>query len=318
MLMTLVAFGPSSVLALGLGLEKISIDVNPPNPKPLESVNVSLNSFSVNLGTTLISWFVNEKLVASGIGQKKISVRVGVAGSSTNILAKISLDSGEVEKTLVLKPASVVLLWEAQDSYVPPFYKGKAMASAGSLIKVVALPEIKLDDKLINLKSIVYEWKKDHENTLEGAVYGKDFFLYQNDYLEDSNNISVLATTLDKKNSASANTNISATEPKIVFYRQDSQNRTIWEKSVGDGHKVKNTEVLVAVPYFISPKEILSPLLIFTWSINDYPVSVKSFIKHLLPLKTSQGSSGRANIKLEIENKYKLFQRADQEINVEF
>jgi len=33
----------------------------------------------------------------------------------------------------------MVLLWQADDSYVPPFYEGKALPSPNSEIKVVAM-----------------------------------------------------------------------------------------------------------------------------------------------------------------------------------
>jgi len=53
----------------------------------------------------------------------------------------IILDSTHrIDKEIVIEPAQLDILWESTDSYVPPFYEGKALPSIESTIKVVALP----------------------------------------------------------------------------------------------------------------------------------------------------------------------------------
>ncbi|MEK7175678.1 MAG: hypothetical protein AAB693_02670 [Patescibacteria group bacterium] len=298
--------------------EGIFINIKPENPEPLENVNVSIKSFSVNLDVVSISWFVDGKFIVSEIGKKSIPVRAGAAGSNTSVVAEISFSSGKVEKKVIISPSKIVMLWQAEDSFVPPFYKGKALASQETSIKIVALPEIKSGNELIDPKNMIYKWEKDYENVSAGADYGKNYFLYQNNYLENSENISVTASTLDQKSSAYAGIDVGMVNPKIVFYKKDEKLGNLWEKSVGDGYGVKNNDIIIAAPYFISPKEILSPLLSFSWFINDGLVNIPSYKKHLLNLNTKEGVHGKAKIKLEIENKYKLFQTANKEIGVSF
>ena len=212
----------------------------------------------------------------------------------------------------------MALLWQANDSYVPPFYRGKALPTAGSEIKIVAIPEIKNGDQTVNPKNIVYAWKRDYTNKQDNSGYGKSSFTYVDDYLEDSSTIGVTATTTDQKYSSSASINVQTGEPKILFYKKDATLGTLWEKALSDGHQIQGNEIIEAAPYFISPKEIRIPTLIFSWFINDYQIAVPSYKKNIMPLAVQSGTSGTSIIKLKIEDTYKIFVDASKELKVEF
>ena len=304
--------------ALAVEPSSILVDIVPENPAPLENTTITLKSFSANLDSVSISWFVNDKSVLSGIGKKSFSVNAPNAGSETKVTARIFLPDGEIEKRVIIRPSVMVLLWQANDSYVPPFYKGKALPSADSEVKVVAMPEIRTAGGLLDPKNMTYAWNKDYNNAQEGSGYGKNFFLYTNDYLENSNNIGVIASTTDQKYSSEANINIGIALPKISFYKKDNESGIIWDKALSDRHRIQNDETIMAAPYFISPKDIRNPELIFNWLINDNLVNIKGLQKNLMPLKVQAGISGTSKLKLQIENQGKIFQSASKEINVEF
>jgi len=297
----------------------ILIDVTPPNPAPYENTSITLNSYANNLDSVSISWLINGKTVSSGIGKKTFLLKAPAAGAETLVSAVIALPEGEIETRILIRPAVMVLLWQANDSYVPPFYRGKALPTPDSEIKVVAMPEIRNENGgLTSSKNMTYAWKKDYNNDQEASGYGKNFFLFTNDYLDGSNNISVVASTVDQKYSSEASVNIGTTEPLILFYKNDSDIGTIWHNSLANPHKIQESEVVEAIPYFISPKELENPILTWSWSINDSPVNVQSFKKNLMPLRVESGTSGISRLKLVIENRYRIFQTATKEINIEF
>src|SRR3990167_9352145 len=296
----------------------ISVNVVPENPAPNENTSITLSSYANNLDSVLISLSVNGKSVLSGIGKKSFSVNAGAAGSETSVVATISLPDGAIDTRIIIRPAVMVLLWQANDSYVPPFYKGRALPTPDSEVKVVAMPEIKSGSGFVDSKNMTYAWKKDYNNDQEGSGYGKNSFIYINDYLDNSNNVSVTASTIDQKYSSEANITIGTYQPKIVFYKNDANLGTIWEQALSSGHKIQNEEVMEAAPYFISPKNIGIPILAWNWSINDSLVNILGSRKNLIPLRAQAGVSGTAKIKLEIENKYKIFSTASKAINVEF
>ncbi len=171
----------------------IEVKLTPENPSPNENTRITLSSYLSNLDNVLISWFVNGKKVSSGIGEKSLSVNAPAALSETTVRALVALPDGEIEKKVLIRPSVMVLLWQALDSYVPPFYRGKALPSIGSEIKVVAMPEIKNKTRTVNPRNMTYAWKNNYTNDAEGSGYGKNFFVYTNDYLESSDNIGVTA-----------------------------------------------------------------------------------------------------------------------------
>ncbi len=296
----------------------ISVNVVPENPAPNENVTITLNSYGSNLDSVLISWIVDGKNALSGIGKKSFSFRAGEAGEATNVTATVFLPDGSIDKRILIRPAVMTLLWQANDSYVPPFYRGKALPTPDSEIKVVAMPEIKSGATLVDPRNMTYAWKKDYTNNVDGSGYGKNSFVYVNDYLEDGNNISVVVSTVDQEHSSQASIDIGTTEPKLVFYKSYPDLGTLWDRALEDGHIINGAEIIEAAPYFISPKDIRIPSLNFVWSINDSQIAVPIFKKNILPLQAQTGTSGTSKIKLEINNIYKIFETANKEINVNF
>jgi len=291
----------------------IGVTVAPESPAPFENTTITLNSYTNNLDSVLITWFVNGSNSSSGIGKKSFSLNAPAAGAESVVVAKISLPEGALEIRVVIKPNSMILLWQAEDSYVPPFYRGKAMPTEDSEIKVVAMPET----KNVSAKNMIYNWKKDYTNDQGASGYGKNSYIYTNDYLEPTSNISVTASTTDGASSQS-NINIGVAAPKISFYKKDTTLGIIWEKALEQGHRIFGEETLVAIPYFVSPKNLQHPSLIWNWSINNSPISVPIGKRNLLPLKVEEGITGTSKVRLQIDNKDRIFQTASKEINIEF
>ncbi|MDE2399490.1 MAG: hypothetical protein KGL67_00535 [Patescibacteria group bacterium] len=293
----------------------ISVDIMPLNPAAGESTTIALGSFATNLDSVSISWYVNGKKVSAGIGMKTFSVNAPATGSSTTVRAVVSLVDGDIEKKVVISPNVMVLLYQATDSYVPPFYRGKALPTVGSDIKVVAMPEA----KNISPQNMLYAWKRNYTNDATGSGYGKNSLTYTNDYLSNSDNVSVTVSSIDGKYSSEASLDIGPTQPKISFYKNDTLLGTLWEQALTDGHMVKGDEVMVAEPYFISPKELWNPSLVWNWYINDSLTDNTSSIhKNWLPIKIEGGSTGTSALRLDISSNDQILETASKQINVTF
>lgn len=296
----------------------ILVNIAPENPAPGENTNITLNSYAYNLDSVLIVWSVNGANASSGIGKKSFSLSAPSAGSETDVTATISLPDGTQDTKIIIRPTVMTLLWQANDSYVPPFYKGKALPSAGSSVKVVAMPEVKSGGGSINPKNMTYSWKKDYTNNVDGSGYGKNSFTFLNDYLENSNNIDVIASTTDQKYSSEKSIDIGITKPKITFYKHDISMGTLWEQALSDGYKIIGDEIIEATPYFISPNDLRIPILTWNWTVNDNTANIVGYNKNRIPLKVQAGVTGTAKINLNIENTEKIFETVNNEINVNF
>lgn len=296
----------------------ILVNVAPENPSPGENVTITLSSYASNLDSVLISWTVDGRNVLSGIGKKSFSIKAPNAGGEMSIVATVSLPDGAIDKRVIIRPAVMVLLWQANDSYTPPFYRGKALPTPDSEVKIVAMPEIKNGTTMTDPRNMTYSWKKDYTNNPNGSGYGRNSFLYVNDYLEDSNNISVTASTIDQKYSSSASVDVGTWEAKIIFYKNDATFGTLWERALNDGYRINGADVIEASPYFISPYDIRIPTLVFNWFINDTQIDVPIWKKNIMPVKAQAGTSGTAIIKLNIESTNKIFANVDKQISVGF
>jgi hypothetical protein len=302
------AVAPSSIL----------VDVSPANPAPNENVSITLSSYTSNLDSVRIEWGVNGKTTLSGIGKKTYSLKAGGEGSSTTVEIRIMLPDGEIDKRVVIAPQVMTLLWQTNDSYVPPFYRGKAFPVPESPIKVVAIPEAKNSNGTNNSSNMVYDWTMNYENVPEGSGYGKNSFTYTSDYLDDSNLISVSASTPEQTYSSEASVTITSGEPKLVFYKKDNALGTIWENALPDGHQISGDEIIVAEPYFVTPKNLRVPVFTWNWSINGNTVTNQGFLKNNLPVKVPAGTRGTSVIRLDLSNIDKIFQKVSKELNVEF
>src|SRR3989344_5531119 len=200
--------------------------------------------------------------------------------------------------------------------------------SSGSNISVALMPSypapyedttITLTSYLYNLDSVLISWSVDGKKVASGTgkksfsvnapAAGKETNVTATIYLPNG----LVETKIAIKPFAmvllwQANIDVGTTEPKILFYKNDSVLGTIWEKTLADTHKIQGSEIVEAAPYFISPKELRTPSLIWSWSINGDVVDLKSFNKSLMPLSAAEGTHGNSKLKLDIQNRYKLFQ----------
>src|SRR3989344_8042891 len=172
-LILILVLGTASTVS-AISPSAINVSIAPQNPAPNENVTITLSSFAANLDIVTISWIVNGKTALSGIGIKSFSTTVGGVGTEVRVAAKIMLPDGQIDKNIILRPSVLALLWQANDSYVPPFYKGKALPSSGTEIKVVAMPEIRVGATTANPKTLSYDWKKNYSNSPADSGYGKN------------------------------------------------------------------------------------------------------------------------------------------------
>lgn len=315
---TLALFGSFALKVNASTSTDILVNMVPANPAPYENTSITLNSYTEKLDSVLISWSIDGKVLASGTGKKSFTTNAPAQGGSTTVVATLYLPNNAIETKIIIKPSVMVLLWQATDSYVPPFYEGKALPTPDSEVKVVAMPEIKTGSGLVDPNNMTYAWKKDYTNNVDGSGYGKNSFLYSTDYLEDSNNVSVTASTTDQQFSSNASLDVGTTTPKILFYKNEKSSGAILENALTNPYNIKSSDIVQAVPYFISPKELLNPSLIWNWFINDSPVNLTGYRKDLMPLQVKEGTHGTSILKLEITNQDKLFESASKEINIEF
>jgi len=139
-----------------------SIVLSPENPGLSEEVVVTLESASIDLGLSNITWSLNNSVRLVGIGERRARFTLGSLGTTYSLEVLVETDTGErFLQSVLIEPREVNIVWEAF-SYTPPFYRGKALAPSAGLITFVAMPEIAdSGGKRIDPKKLVYSWNQE-------------------------------------------------------------------------------------------------------------------------------------------------------------
>lgn len=297
----------------------IVLSISPQYPKPNQSVTATLGSYVTNLDRAHISWSTNNQEISGGLGRKTFQFSTENSGSPLKLTATINtVDGQNIQKTMTITPADMDILWEAHDSYIPPFYKGKTLSGSQGAFKMVAIPSLTNQGGRVNVNNLSYVWTRDGNIQPDSSGWGKSHFIFNNSYLDRGNTIGVKVTDITGSANASGSVNLTTVQPKIVLYSNDPLLGVRWERAVGNGFRINpDGETLVAEPYFFSPKNINSTNLSFSWFLNNRQTQTPGY-KNIISVRPETGQSGNTIIKIMVENTKMLFQEAEKEINVAF
>jgi hypothetical protein len=297
----------------------IVLSISPENPGSNQNVTATLSSYSIDLDKANISWSVNGQSSSMGIGKKTFFFETGSSGTPITLSAMIdTVDGQSVSKTETITPADVDMLWEADDAYSPPFYRGKTLVPSQGIFKVVAMPNLVSQSGKVDASNLSYAWTQDGDPQTDSSGWGKNYLIFQNSYLDKDNVIKVSVSDITGTTGAEGDITLNTTTPKILFYENDPLLGINWETALTDGFKINpNGETIVAAPYFFSPSDISSSDLTFDWSLNGQSINTPT-PPNVLSVKPNPGQSGDATINLAVNNINTLFQSLSQQIQVSF
>jgi hypothetical protein len=306
-----VAFLWVPVLRAQVNIEPndIFLRITPEVPEPGQTVKISMGSYVFSVDELYIEWQENGATKLLGFGEKNFQFIAGDIGETKviTVLVRNEKDGDVVyKKQIVSKPSGLDLLWQATDSYTPPFYKGKALPSTEGIVKIIALPTFQVGTQTVSPKNVIYNWKRNFEPVTAASGYGKNVISIKQSFLTDEERISVVANEPTEGATAQASFLIKPFDPKIIFYKKDPLLGIDFHNGIDTVIDLStNDTTLVAVPYFVSPKNILDPDLSYAWKLNDSEISTPA-IKNQIVLRGTE-EPGSATLELVIESAKKLF-----------
>jgi hypothetical protein len=209
------------------------------------------------------------------------------------------------------------LLWEATNSYVPPFYKGKALFAREGEIKVTAIPFMAFNNGQVSPNTLSYTWEKDGNGDVKASGFGKTYFTYKNSFLDKTNEIRATISDINTNVRLNKSIFITPIEPKIVLYKKTKE-EILFNKSIENNFYLNQEgDTFIALPYFFSPKNINSSDIKISWFVNGEQI-LNTIGKNELFVKPAEGKSGEANIRVIIENLSTLFQTKEKRVTVNF
>lgn len=246
----------------------VFLSSNPAYPGPNETVTLTLTSTALDLSRSDITWVVDGR-TTQGVGMTTIDISTGPLGSETSVAATAeALDgsSGGVEATI--RPAQLDLIWES-DSYVPPFYSGRALAGSNATIHLVALPWFKDDAGTVMPSTIDYQWYRDDTLLKNVSGFNRTSVQLPGPPLFGSATYRVEATSFDGEIHASAEVTIAATDPSLSLYENHPLFGILFHRAIQNNSRSPEIEQTVtAVPYFAHIRSLKDPSLEFSWRAN--------------------------------------------------
>lgn len=290
----------------------ISIETSPDNPQPYQNVTINISSYATDLNKAIITWRNESKTVLSGIG--KTSYTFKTQGPNTSNVFNINIipigEMNTINKTVVISPSEIEILWESFDGYTPPFYKGRTLPVNGGFIKAVAIPNTNTIKS--GNGSISYTWKNADSTNLDSSGYNKNSYIFKNDIFNDKNEITVIASSVAGNYTAENTIEIPVYDPKIIFYKKSPIEGILYNNAYNKESAMTEDEItLVAEPYFMSLK---GNDFSYNWKINGETINTPSKKTELTIRPASRG--GYATINLIMENLDDLFQKASNTLKL--
>ena len=153
---------------------------SPESPSPGETVTIQANTPTLDKNRLFFEWTVDGKNRSdfSGLGKNSIKLTAGSVGSVIRIGVKVTGADREIKPTfLVISVSDLALSWFAE-TYVPPWYKGKALPTQNSVVRVAAIPKFVIGGSAIAPENLIYHWTlDDQENILTGI--GQQIFRFR-------------------------------------------------------------------------------------------------------------------------------------------
>ncbi len=246
--------------------DDISVDIIPLNPAPGAIVTLRANSYSMDLSQASLSWTYNNVSIGKGTGKTTVSI-VAPASGATGVISVSASGSGSTASTsIVLRPGSVDVLWEAVDAYTPPFYKGKALLPVNGLIRYVAMPATSAP------KTLTYTWSRNSSVLPDESGYNKSSLLIKHSEFNPVESVTVAISGGSYAGNSTINVR-PITSPSIVAY----QNREGFvDYTTGYSSVIPFTQsgmVLHFEPYYFSIARTLLSDLSYDLTIDGQSVS---------------------------------------------
>ncbi len=166
---------------------------------------------------------------------------------------------------------SVDLLWQA-DTYLPSWYQGHSLPSAGSVVKVVAIPHIAAGKGEMATSELSFQWQKDGRDIGSASGAGQNTLSYIADL--GGNTVAVAVENRTGALLAANRLILAASAPKLVLYEDDPLQGTVFWRALASSTPLVKSELTVRVePYFFTRAAVAGRQVSYQWSRNGKAVA---------------------------------------------
>lgn len=291
----------------------VSLNMRPAYPEPNTEVTLSLDDYSVKtLGADII-WYVNGLEKVSNKNERSLTLTTGAIGEKITVAVKLvrnNILAFSAER--IITPSVVDIILES-NTYIPNFYKGRALPSSESTVRAIAIFH---DGTNASWSNNSYKWTLDETILSGGPLKGK----YAMDVVVPRLQSGQL--TVEVYNSRGGLVGkksilIGSVQPQLHIYEY-SPLHGLSERAVQSPRALTSAQTtLYAEPFFLNTQILDTLNTDFVWKLNNVTVPVSESALNAIEL-TKNGSTGEASVSVAITTLKKIPQYVADTIHVVF
>lgn len=292
--------------------QEATLETQPRYPSPNQTVSVTLNDYAFSTNGATIDWYVDNKLIPQAVNQRKINLVTKAAGEETTVRSVSTLPSGQIiEASTTIIPVKLDLLIEA-NTLTPSFYPGRAIPTAGSQVRVTAVPFL---SNTTNPQDYSYLWEVGEDVVDGGSIRGKNYAIFRSEF---QRSVPVKVTVFNNSGTllTSRTINVPISEPELYFYEINPL-RGLLPIALNKEHILAGNELQVrAEPFFYDPTSLQENYLA-EWSLNGLTVDNQNTDPFEITLGR-QGGTGTFKLGFHVRNLSQLLQGVEDEVTIQF
>jgi hypothetical protein len=286
----------------------LTIVMTPSAPAPKTSVTLSVESSILDTANSTITWYAGGSSIGSGVGMTSASIVTGALGHETDVTVSMQTPDGITARAeIAIIPTEVDLLVDS-DSYVPPFYQGRALPSAGTSLRLQAIAHlVHPGGAVVAPSDITYTWKQDGRVVGNVSGRGKSSAVLPSPTLYGTGNVEVDVRSSDNSLAGSASVVLPAIDPAVTLYEDNPLLGITYYHALSSQTVLPDTEMtFAAVPYFAQIQSPNDPRLAYAWTVNGSSVRSSSSDPSELTLNASN-SNGVATVGLGLTHSTNIY-----------
>lgn len=277
------------------------VTTNPAYPAPGQTVEVTVQSPIADLQNSVIRWSIGGTPLAEALGATSITTTAGALGSEKKLRVTADTGGGIVSADASIIPTEVDLLYDA-NSYVPPFYEGRALPSPSSQVRLHAVARlVRPGGAVIAPSDLVYTWKRNGATLANLSGKGRATAVVPAPALFGADTISVDIATADRSLAGGASVRIPSIEPVLVFYEDSPLFGLRFRNALRAEGEGGGELTIAAVPYFALAAGPNDPRLEYAWRVNGRVITPDAARPDEITLSSGDGSSA-ARVDVTVTN----------------
>ena len=287
------------------------LEVAPRYPAPGEPVHIYAETYSFDIARAQVRWQVDGVPYREGRGVRSITLLAPQAHETKVVSFSATLGGETLSRSITIAPVIIDLILEPQ-TYVPPFYPGKALVSHRSQVRAVALPELRTPGgALYAPEALSFTWRINGDTRGELSGPGRSVITFSAGPLSRSTTVEVEVVSLDGLRAGRTSTTVPSIAPQPLLYAVSPLAGPDYAKALGSGTVLEEDEVtILAEPFYARGirRDVLQTE--YSWSLNGRSVATTNTDPGTITLRQAGAGRGRATIGVSVTDPSEVLARA--------